>query len=120
MEYVLVVAAFLLLFYGIWFFRNLLKSGRAKKIHRDYQSLLDQKLEPLGFEKKEELVGGRERIALYRRDSREISLNYEISYDHNSLFLTNGRNSTSIKISNSTDSKDNFIKTLERWLAENQ
>ena len=120
MEYVLIVAALLLLLYGFWFFKNILKSGRARKMHREYQSLLDQKLKPLGFEKKETLVGGRERIAFYKRNALEFTLSYEISFDANSMIITNSRKSKSIDLTASDDTKNNVLQTLEEWLAENK
>jgi hypothetical protein len=114
MEYVLFFSLLLLILYGIWFFRNILKSGRSKKIHREYQSILDQKLKPLGFEKKEALVGGREKIASYKRNALEVNLSYEISYDTNRITLTNARNRTSINLSDSKELKSNFLQTLEK------
>jgi len=51
MQYVLIISTILLILYAIWFFKNIVASNRAKRIHREYQSLLDQKLLALGFKK---------------------------------------------------------------------
>lgn len=116
MQSVLIISVILLSVYGIWFFKNLLAANRAKKIHRDYQALLDQKLIPLGFKKSQTVVGGREKIAHYQRAALAVTLSYEISYDTNRIFLTNGKTSNTLNIPLAID---NFSQTLEKWLVDN-
>jgi hypothetical protein len=120
MQYVLIVSSILLLVYGIWFFKNIVTSNRAKRIHREYQTLLDQKLLPLGFKKTQTVVGGREKIAQYKREALEITLSYEISYDTNRILITNGKTSKTLNLSAANETKNNFIQTVEKWLVENQ
>ena len=117
MQSVLIISCILLLVYGIWFFKNIVASNRAKRIHREYQSILDQKLLHLGFKKTQAVIGGREKIAHYKRDVLEITLSYEISYDTNRISITNGKVSHTLNV---PIAKDNFIQTLEKWLAEHQ
>jgi hypothetical protein len=117
MQYVLVISVILLSLYGIWFFKTILAAHRAKKIHREYQTLLDQKLVPLGFKKTQTVVGGREKIAHYKREVLEITLSYEISYDTNRIFITNGKINNTLNL---PIVKENFIQTLEKWLVANQ
>ena len=117
MQYVLVISVILLSLYGIWFFKTILAANRAKKIHREYQTLLDQKLVPLGFKKTQTVVGGREKIAHYKREVLEITLSYEISYDTNRIFITNGKINNTLNL---PIVKENFIQTLEKWLVANQ
>jgi hypothetical protein len=117
MQSVLIVSSVLLLIYGIWFLKNIITSGKAKRIHREYQALLDQKLLPLGFKKTQTVVGGREKIAHYKRDGIEVTLSYEISYDTNRIFITNGKINNTLNL---PILKQNFIQTLEKWLVENQ
>lgn len=117
MQYVLIISVILLSLYGIWFFKNILAANRAKKIHREYQALLDQKLVPLGFKKTQTVVGGREKITHYQRAELEITLSYEISYDTNRIYITNGKASNTLNI---PLAKDNFNQTLEKWLVDNQ
>ncbi|MEP7136441.1 MAG: hypothetical protein ABI904_16045 [Chloroflexota bacterium] len=119
MQYVLIVSSILLLVYGIWFFKNIITSGRAKRIHREYQTLLDQKLLPLGFKKTQTVVGGREKIAHYTPETLEITLSYEISYDTNRVLITNGKISKTLNLSAAKETKSTFILTLEKWLVEN-
>jgi hypothetical protein len=119
MQYVLYCALTLLILYGIWFFRNIIRSGRAKKIHKEYQALLDRKLLPLGFEKRQTLVGGREKVAAYQKNALAFNLCYEVSFDVNRVDITNGKKSMSINISNTDEAKNNFPQILEEWLAEN-
>jgi hypothetical protein len=118
MQYVLIISTILLILYAIWFFKNIVASNRAKRIHRMYQTILDQKLLPLGFEKKQEVAGGREKIAFYKRSALKITLSYEISYNTNRIFITNGRKSNSVNIDNIAETKNNFIRILEKWLTE--
>ena len=120
MQYVLIISSILLILYGIWFFKNLISSGKAKRIHREYQIILDQKLLPLGFEKKQAIVGGREKVSMYKRNALEITLSYEISYDANRIFITNGKRSNTINLTTANETKNSFNQTLEKWLAENQ
>ncbi len=117
MQYVLIVSTLLLILYAIWFFKNIVASNRAKKIHRKYQALLDQKLLPLGFKKTQAVVGGREKIVHYQRDVLKVTLSYEISYDTNRIIITNRKVSNTL---NAPIPKDDFIQTLEKWLVENQ
>jgi len=118
MQYVLYCSLTCLILYGIWFFRNIIRSGRAKRIHKEYQSLLDQKLLPLGFEKTQTLVGGREKVAAYKKNALEINLCYEVSFDVNRVDITNSKKSRSINISNTDETKNNLLQILEEWLAE--
>lgn len=120
MQYVLIVSSILLILYGIWFFRNIITSNRAKRINREYQIILDQKLLPLGFEKKQSIFGGREKITVYKRDALEIALSYEISYDANRISITNGKRNNTFNLTLVDETKNNFIQTLEKWLVENQ
>lgn len=120
MEYVLYCSLTVLIVYGIWFFRNSFKSGMARKIYIAFQTTLDQKLLPLGFEKKEILVGGREKVVSYKKNMLEITLNYEISFDFNRILFTNGKKSNVINLSDTAETKNNLIKTLDEWLSENQ
>ena len=117
MQYVLIISVILLGLYGIWFFKNILAANRAKKIHRKYQALLDQKLVPLGFKNTQTVVGGREKIAHYQRAALEVTLSYEISYDTNRIFITNGKASNTLNI---PLAKDNLNQILEKWLVDNQ
>ena len=117
MQFVLIVSSILLILYGIWFFKNIVASNKAKRINREHQIILDQKLLPLGFEKKQTVVGGREKITHYKRGVLEITLSYEISYDTNRIFITNGKTSNTLNL---PIAKDNFIQTLEKWLVANQ
>ena len=105
MQYVLIISVILLSLYAIWFFKNIVTSNHAKRIHREYQSLLDQKLLPLGFKKTQAVVDGREKIAHYQRAALEVTLSYEISYDTNRIFITNGKASNTLNI---PLAKDNF------------
>ena len=116
MQYVLIISVILLGLYGIWFFKNIRAANRAKQIHREYQARLDQKLVPLGFKKTQTVVGGREKFTHYQRTALEATLSYEISYDTNRIFITNGKAGNTLNI---PLAKDNFHQTLEKWLVDN-
>jgi hypothetical protein len=119
MQYFLIVSSILLLIYGIWFFKNTVSSIQAKRINHEYQTLLDQKLLPLGFKKTQTVVGGREKIAHYKRDGHEITLSYEISYDANRILIRGGKQSNTFQLNDTIETKNSFIQTLEKWLVEN-
>jgi hypothetical protein len=119
MQSVLIISSILLFIYGIWFFKNIITSGKAKRIHREYQALLDKKLLPLGFKKTQAVVGRREKIAHYKRNILEITLSYEISYDANRILMTDGKQSTTLPLNDTIETKSNVIQTLEKWLVEN-
>lgn len=120
MEIILIVSAVLLIVYGLWFFKNLIASGKAKRIHRGYQTVLDQKLLPLGFERQQTIVGGQEKITSYKqRGSLEINLCYEISYDANRILMMGGKQSKNLNLNDTIDTKNSCIQSLEKWLVEN-
>jgi predicted porin len=120
MQSVLIVSSVLLLIYGIWFLKNIITSGKAKRIHREYQALLDQKLLLLGFKKTETVVGGREKIAHYKRNILEVTLSYEISFDTNRILLANEQKSKTLNLTAGNETRSNIIQILEKWLVKNQ
>ncbi len=119
MQYVLYCSLTALIVYGIWFFKNLAASQRAKQIHRQYQKLLDQKLLPLRFEKTQALVGGRERTVTYKRNPLQFTLRYETSFDANYMDATNDKQGTTLVLDRSASMQTTVIKTLEEWLVKN-
>jgi len=120
MQLVLIISSTLLIVYGIWFFKTAIASGKAKIIHREYQIILDSKLLPQNFEKAQTIVGGREKIISYKRDILEVALSYEISYDTNRVMLMDGKQSNTLNLNDTIETKNSFIQTLEKWLVQNQ
>jgi hypothetical protein len=148
-EFILIFSSTLLVVYALWLFRTGKKANVAKQLYVEYQVFLNDKLTPLGFEKKEIIASGREKIISYKRDLLEVTLVFEIPFDSVYIFWKSGKKTTlksvidkmppeikdkmtnlpdqtkvvykddfSMELSNSAETKINFIRQLDNWLAE--
>ncbi|HET9907494.1 MAG TPA: hypothetical protein VFQ23_12655 [Anaerolineales bacterium] len=70
------------------------KNNQAEKVYADYKGILDSKLIPLGFERKNEYADAREKGITYGRNNLKITLRTEHPFAYTVVHASSGKKIT--------------------------